>query len=243
LKAFDEAIKLKPNYAQAHYGRGLSLYSLNNPQEALKAFDEAIKLKPNYAQAHYGRGRSLYSFNNPREALKAFDEAIKLKPNYAQAHYGRGLSLYSLNNPQEALKALELKPDFTEVYYGRETLGFNHRQPISETSVENDQVPPVFLDYQNFQNFNNSFPISIQSNTSPGMTEGKENSDNASALGALLSAVEGTSSVFSIDVEATTNSNALTQNETGVQVKIEQGIEQVNDIQPANKKLKLMTSK
>ena len=51
IKAYDEAIRLDPNLAQAWNNKGEALRNQGKSDAAIKAYDEAIRLDPNYAQA------------------------------------------------------------------------------------------------------------------------------------------------------------------------------------------------
>jgi len=123
LEAFQEAIRLKPGYAEAHNNKGVVLSKLNRWEEALEAFEEAIRLKPGYADAHYNKGVALGKLNQWEEALEAYEEVIRLKPGYAEAYLSKGAALGKLNRPKEALEAFQeairLKPGYTEAHYGK----------------------------------------------------------------------------------------------------------------------------
>ena len=81
LKAFEKAIEIKPDYADAWNNKGAALYKLDRPDEALKAFEKAIEIKPDYADAWYNKGITLCKLDRQDEALKAFEKAIEIKPD------------------------------------------------------------------------------------------------------------------------------------------------------------------
>ena len=56
IKAFDKAIELNPQYADAWSNKGVALYDQGKFDEAIKAFDEAIKLNPQDPIARYAKG-------------------------------------------------------------------------------------------------------------------------------------------------------------------------------------------
>ena len=86
LPAFERAIALKPDYAEAHNGRGIALANSQRSGEAISSFDKAIALKPDYAEAYNNYGLVLQDLNRFDEALAQFDNQ-KLS---SQRAHGRG---------------------------------------------------------------------------------------------------------------------------------------------------------
>ena len=123
IAAFDGAIALQPNYAEAHNGRGIVLANLNRVADALASFENAVALKPDYAEAYNNRGMILQDLARLDEALASFDLAIAIQADNARAHNNRGVALQDLKRFADALashdRAIALKPDFAEAYYNR----------------------------------------------------------------------------------------------------------------------------
>src|SRR5258708_18010353 len=65
---YTEAIRLKPDYADAHYNRGNAYYYLQQYDEAVADYSEVIRLKPDYAGPYYNRG-------NAYDGLKQYDQS------------------------------------------------------------------------------------------------------------------------------------------------------------------------
>ncbi len=109
IEAYDEAIRLNPNYAKAWFNKGLSLDDLGKYDEAAKAYDEAIRLDPNNAtKPWFNKGLALDELGEYDEAVKAYDEAIRLDPNNAaKAWFTKGLALDELGEYDEAVKAYD----------------------------------------------------------------------------------------------------------------------------------------
>ena len=78
LASYDQAIALKPDFAEAYSNRGLALLDLKRPAEALASYDKAIALKPDFAMAHNNRGWALATLNRYDEAFVAYDKAFAL---------------------------------------------------------------------------------------------------------------------------------------------------------------------
>ena len=123
LQAYERAIQLDPNFAEAHDARGDALSSLERSQEALAAYEQAIQLDPNYAHAYEGEGNVFYNLKLYYEALEAYEQAIRFDPSSASAYNGKGDALYYLKRYQEALlayeRAIQLDPSYASAYNGK----------------------------------------------------------------------------------------------------------------------------
>jgi len=86
VKEFREAVRLKPDYAEAHFGLGFAIQEQEEYQQfAEKEYREAIRLKPNYPEAHYMLGCLLVVERKYDVAVQEYREAIRLKPDYLWA--------------------------------------------------------------------------------------------------------------------------------------------------------------
>jgi tetratricopeptide (TPR) repeat protein len=78
LKAFNEAIRLDPNYVRAWSLKGVTLYNQKKYDEAIKAFNEAIRLDPNDAEAWNWKGNVFKAQNSAIMADDAYSKAKEL---------------------------------------------------------------------------------------------------------------------------------------------------------------------
>jgi len=95
---YTEAIRLNPNYAEAHNKLGIiRARNLKNYPAAKADFDRAIEINPNYGDAYYNRARV-------REFLEDEDGAI--------ADYQKAAELYkkdgNTNDYQDAIKHIQM---------------------------------------------------------------------------------------------------------------------------------------
>ena len=115
IHRYQEAIRLKPDYAEAHYNLGTALGRKGQIDEAISQLQEAIRLKPNYAEAHYNLGTALGRKGQIDEAISQLQEAIRLKPDLAAAHNNLGTALDGKGQIDEAIsqfqEAIRLEPD------------------------------------------------------------------------------------------------------------------------------------
>jgi tetratricopeptide (TPR) repeat protein len=123
ISAYDQAIELMPDFADAYTSRGVVKSTLGDAEEAVADHDEAIRLKPDFAEAFINRGRAKRALKKHEEAITDFDEAIRLNPNSATAYTHRGVSKNALDQHQGAIadhdKAIQLSPDFVDAYINR----------------------------------------------------------------------------------------------------------------------------
>lgn len=107
------AIRLKPDYAEAYFTRGVAYSWLRQYGKGASDFSEAIRLKPDFAEAYGARGGTCYRLKQYNEAISDFSQAIRLKPDLASAYEGRAYSYEALGNTakaaQDTEKARELR--------------------------------------------------------------------------------------------------------------------------------------
>jgi tetratricopeptide (TPR) repeat protein len=153
LADYDKAIVLNPNFAEAHYNRGMLNNKLNDLQGSLADFNQAIFLmgsstnayKTDYALVYYERGFLKYEkLNDFLGALADYDQAINLNPSHVDAHNNRGILKYQLNDPQGALadydQAIALKPDYARAYNNRGFLKYEKLNNFQGALADYDQA-------------------------------------------------------------------------------------------------------
>ncbi len=123
IKDFDEAIRIKPEYAEAYYNRGLAHKALGNAGQAIADYSRAIRIKPNMAEAYNNRGNAYGESGDCNLALMDFNAALEINPSFAEAYMNRGNAYNCLGNYQQAIedygRAIEKKPDYAASYYNR----------------------------------------------------------------------------------------------------------------------------
>lgn len=103
--SFDQAIRAKPDFAQAYSARGNVYNALARYDQAIKDYNEAVRLNPRYVEAYYNRGNVHSDFGKYDQALKDYNEAIRLNPRYAEAYYNRGLANLIMGRGEAAADA------------------------------------------------------------------------------------------------------------------------------------------
>jgi len=121
IDAYTQALRIRPDLAEAFYYLGLSYSALQKYSDAIDAFKQAIRIKPHYLEALYNLGVALEDLGLHQEAIETFSQVLKLKPDCAEAYYGLGGAYTNLSRYQDAVdafrQAVKLKPDYVEAYY------------------------------------------------------------------------------------------------------------------------------
>jgi tetratricopeptide (TPR) repeat protein len=116
IAQYDEAIRLRPDYADARNNLGCALEKApGRQQDAVAQFDQVLRLEPDNFEARNNLGNALCSLGRTNEAMAQYEEALRLKPDYSEAHYDLANALNSLGRAPEAAaeygEALRLRPD------------------------------------------------------------------------------------------------------------------------------------
>jgi len=85
IKHYLEALRIKPDYAEAHYNLGVALDGKGRTDEAIKHYLEALRLEPDYVEAHNNLGVAFARKGNVDVALKHFQKALQINPNFSYA--------------------------------------------------------------------------------------------------------------------------------------------------------------
>ena len=123
IKSFTEAIKIKPEFAEAYNDRGFTRCQNGDIDGGIEDYTEAIRIKPNFAIAYFNRGNANYSSIYKFEAIKDYSAAIRIKPDFAEAHNDRGILFNHLGESDQAIedfdKAIQINPNYSEAYNNR----------------------------------------------------------------------------------------------------------------------------
>ena len=123
ITAYNESIRLQPDFANAYVNRGLAKEKLGQHESAIVDYSSAIKIDPELVGAYNNRGSAQRRLGQHFLALEDLSNAIQLDPHYVKAYVNRGNTKNSLGHPNEALEdfntALELDPNSAEAYNNR----------------------------------------------------------------------------------------------------------------------------
>jgi tetratricopeptide (TPR) repeat protein len=86
IAEYKEAIRLKPNFPEAHINLGYAFEYEGQYDAAIAEYRVAIRLKPNFVLAHYNLGNTLDHKGQYDAAITEYREAVRLAPDFAAAH-------------------------------------------------------------------------------------------------------------------------------------------------------------
>lgn len=123
LSAYDESIKLNPNFVDVYISRGIINHRLGNFKESLTDFDTVIRLEPELSEAYINRGTVRRSMGNYKEAIEDYNKAIHLDPNSPNALTQRGIARSSQKKYEIAIldfdEAIRLDSGYIDAYFNR----------------------------------------------------------------------------------------------------------------------------
>ncbi|MGO9245544.1 MAG: tetratricopeptide repeat protein, partial [Verrucomicrobiia bacterium] len=53
---YEQALRIEPDYVDAHYNLGIALSHIGKIQEAIGQYEQALRIKPDHAKAHNNLG-------------------------------------------------------------------------------------------------------------------------------------------------------------------------------------------
>ncbi|WP_019503361.1 tetratricopeptide repeat-containing serine protease family protein [Pleurocapsa sp. PCC 7319] len=180
IVAFDKAIVLQPDLAQAHYGKAISLKTkeevafvdqeqldreLNEDEfeldratyeAAIASFKKTTELDPNFEPAWREQAQLLEELGEKSEALAAYDRAITLNPNNDLLHHSRGSLLsqsYRLSEAIEAYNsAISIEPN-NPLYYLSRSMAYLMKGNSQQVKTDMERVraiKPELVDEQSW---------------------------------------------------------------------------------------------
>jgi tetratricopeptide (TPR) repeat protein len=152
MDEYEQALQIKPDYAEAHYNLGTALLQIGRVPEAIEQFEQALRIKPDYAQAHNNWGDALFQTGHLPEAIKQYEQALEIDPDYAVAHYNLGSALQQTGPLSEAIgqfeQALQMNPNNAAAHnsLGRALSQTGHGPEAVEQLKLALQIDPDFAD-------------------------------------------------------------------------------------------------
>ena len=120
IEAYNKAIAMKPDYAEAYINLGATLKDQGKLEKAIEAYRKALAIKPDVAEVYNNIGVTLKDQGKFEEAIEAYKKAFDIKPDYTEAWH----------NIVFPLQSMKLKASSQEklVSYYPEDIGSNYHR-------------------------------------------------------------------------------------------------------------------
>ncbi|MGP8246139.1 MAG: tetratricopeptide repeat protein [Bryobacteraceae bacterium] len=149
IAELEAALRIRPDYAEAHYNLGKALARMpGRLPQAITEYRAALRDRPDYSPtlhytyAHISLGDALARApGRMPDAIAQYEQALKLDPNSAEAHYDLGTALaWMPGKTPEAMAewqaALRLQPDLAEAHYNLGIVYAQSPDRIEEAAAE-----------------------------------------------------------------------------------------------------------
>jgi tetratricopeptide (TPR) repeat protein len=121
MEQWQGALRIQPNFSEAHYALGLSYLAGSNPVPAVAHFQETLRYASDWPNAYEALGVAYYESHEYVMAEQAWRQALALKPDLPKVRANLGLLRLQEGNYQEAIgyfrEALALQPDLVAAHY------------------------------------------------------------------------------------------------------------------------------
>ena len=119
IKAYTEALSIKPDYFEAYNNMGLVLKKQGKLDKAIQAYKKSLSIKPNFEMALNNMGIVLLEQGKLSKAIQAYKQALSIKPNYAEATnnflslriqlLGTTINMGQKNDPSNGINSMLLR--------------------------------------------------------------------------------------------------------------------------------------
>jgi protein O-GlcNAc transferase len=86
VEHFEQALRLRPDFAEAHFNMGTVFLSQGELDKAVEHFSEALLVDGEHAQGHNNLGVALAKQGRLDDAAFHFAEALRIDPKISNAH-------------------------------------------------------------------------------------------------------------------------------------------------------------
>ena len=140
-KSYEQAVRLKPDYAEAINNLGTVYYAKKSFGRATRYYQRALKYAPKSASIYSNLGTAYFARKKYKEAMETYQIALKLDPNVFENHGSYGVLLEERSVEERAKFHLHMAKLYAQasrndlsLQYLRKALeeGFKDKKKIEE---------------------------------------------------------------------------------------------------------------
>jgi tetratricopeptide (TPR) repeat protein len=147
---YQEALRLKPDYADAHNNFGFALAQAGDIPEAVAHYQQALRIMPHHPEAHNNLATVLVQQGKLPDAIEHYQQALLIKSDSAELHWNLANTLMQAGNLQEAIahyqQALRISPDYA-VAHGNLGVALEEAGRVPEAIEHFEQALRISPDY------------------------------------------------------------------------------------------------
>lgn len=126
ILAYQSAIKLKPDFAEAYSNLGNSYKDLFDYKKAETSYRKCLEINPNFESVYNNLGSMLCDLDRQNDAIEMLQTAIDLKKDFAAAHFNLGNAFKKKGMLDCAINSYEnasrIEPDNPTFKYAKELI-------------------------------------------------------------------------------------------------------------------------
>jgi tetratricopeptide (TPR) repeat protein len=138
-KYYEQAIRLKPDYAEAINNLGTVYYAKKNFGRSIRYYRRALKYSPNSASVYSNLGTAYFARKKYKEAMETYQTALKLDPNVFENHGSYGVLLEERSVEERAVFHFHMAKLYAQA--GRNELALQYlRRALEEGFKEKKKI-------------------------------------------------------------------------------------------------------
>ena len=102
-RLYEQTIRLDPNYAQAHFNRGVLRINDGKPAEAAQDFERTVAIDPKHTKAWFNLGLLASRRDDTEKAANAYGHAVEVDPMNTKARLNLATALSDLKRYDDAI--------------------------------------------------------------------------------------------------------------------------------------------
>jgi tetratricopeptide (TPR) repeat protein len=145
-KSYEQAIRLKPDYAEAINNIGTVYYARKSFGRATRYYQRALKYTPKSASIYSNLGTAYFARKKYKEAMEIYQTALKLDPNVFENHGSYGVLLEERSVEERAKFHFHLAKLYAQA--GRNELALQYLRKALEEGFKDKKKMEEDADFQ-----------------------------------------------------------------------------------------------